>query len=159
MQYRQSTIDSVESTEEYLSSIIGLPLHYVLKSPDTELYDFGFGKPREIDNWYGKIRKLCPYTLHVLCDFSVLDSRERIEEIEFDGNSTPEKEEPVMKGLVGKKVQAVKVIQNHDLIIDFKFKRLWFITNSDSEESWRFFATDLKQPHIVASAHELWVEW
>ena len=158
MQHRQSTIDHVVSTEEYLSSIIGLPLHYVLKSPDTELYDFGFGEPRKIDNWYGKTRRLCPYTLHVLCDFSVLDSRERIAEIEFNGNSTPEMVEPVMKGLIGKKVQAVKIIQDHDLIIEFEFKRLWFITNSDFEESWRFFATDLKQPHIVASMHELWVE-
>ena len=37
-----------QEAEEFLRPLIGQALRYALKSPDTELYDFGFGKPVEV---------------------------------------------------------------------------------------------------------------
>ena len=37
-----------QEAEKFLRPLVGQPLRYALKSPDTELYDFGFGKPVEV---------------------------------------------------------------------------------------------------------------
>ena len=77
-----------ESAILYLQTLINQPLCYGIKSPDTDLYDFGFGELVEVMGWCGK-RKSCTQVLHVMCRFKVIWKKEknRIDEYHEDTNS------------------------------------------------------------------------
>lgn len=60
-----------QEAEEFLRPLVGQPLRYALKSPDTELYDFGFGKPVEVTR-LGIRRRIGTYSIHALCRFRIL---------------------------------------------------------------------------------------
>ncbi len=57
---------------EILRTLVDLPLCYGLKSPDMDLYDFGFGNIVNVmDSYWGRT-EVCTRTLHVTCRFKVI---------------------------------------------------------------------------------------
>ena len=85
----EKTVNRQEA-EEFLRPLVGQPLRYALKSPDTELYDFGFGKPVEVTR-LGIRRRIGTYSIHALCRFKILwDNSER--EAEEYCENTPSEE-------------------------------------------------------------------
>lgn len=55
-----------------IGTLNGQPLLYALKSPDTELYDFGFGNLVDSVNRHGIRKEIAEVSLHILCRFKVI---------------------------------------------------------------------------------------
>lgn len=138
---------------EYLKGLVGQPLLYALKSPDTELYDFGFGEPIEKVNRQGKQFEVGSHILHVLCRFEVI-CRKGMHRIDRYYEDTPLEEfQKGIQHLIGHKVTRIALSDKNDLWVEFDFGNYWavFATFENKEESWRYFSADIKKPHLVAS--------
>lgn len=141
---RQSAID-------YLNTLIGQPLLYVLKSPDTELYDFGFGELVEVADRRGQRRKIGTHIIHALCRFKVIwRNGERRVDIYYE-DTPPEEVYSKINHLVGVKVSRIGLSDKNDLWLDFGDYWMVFATFESGEESWRFFTASKSDPHLVAS--------
>ena len=124
---------------------------YAIKSPDTELYDFGFGELVEVVNRRGIRKRIGTHTLHALCRFKVIwrNCEHRVDKYYED---TPcEKFHSESKRLIGPKVRQVELSDKNDLWLDFGDYWVVFATFENGEESWRFFTSDIDDPHLVAS--------
>jgi len=99
----------------FLDSIIGRKLAYAIKSPDTELYDFGFGEEREMEDK----RMLPPYILHVLCRFKIIhkDGSTKVQICHED--TTPNVFNKKIEPLIGLSVKRVGLSDKNDLWLDF----------------------------------------
>ena len=136
---------------EFLQTLVGLPLCYGLKSPDMDLYDFGFGNMGDVMNPCGDGKGVCTHILHVICRFKVIwkNGERRINKYYED---TPfEKFHSEVKRLIGLKVRRVALSDKNDLWLDFGDCWVVFATFENGEESWRFFTSDIDAPHLVAS--------
>ena len=135
----------------FLQTLIGQPLLYALKSPDTELYDFGFGELVEVVNRHGIPRKIGAHTVHALCRFQVIwkTGERRVDKYYED---TPcETFRAEIQPLLGLQVKRVALSDKNDLWLDFGDYWVVFATFENGEESWRFFTSDIALPHLVAS--------
>ena len=141
----------------FLNSLVGHPLLYAVKSPDTELYDFGFGKLVETENRRGKRKTVGTQSLHVLCRFKVIwkTGKKRLDIYHEDTPS--EKFYSEVKQLIGLNVKRIALSDKNDLWIDFDDCWIVFATFENGEESWRFFVWDRAVPHLVAS--NLWLDF
>ena len=136
---------------DYLQILVGQPLQYALKSPDTELYDFGFGAFVAVRDYHGKDREICTHILHATCRFKVIwrNGENRVDKYYED---TPSEEfHSAIKRIVGLKVVRIGLSDKNDLWIDFGDYWIVFATFEDSEESWRFFTAYDDMPHMVVS--------
>lgn len=141
-----------------LNSLVGLQMRYGLKSPDTELYDFGFGEFVWVTNKKGKPHKICEYTLHVLCRFKVIwRNGEPCIKRYYEDTSSEEFCNDV-KRLIGHRVKRVALSQKNDLWLDFEEYWIVFATSETEDESWRFFSAERCAPHLVASNSSLRLE-
>ena len=92
-----------QEAEEFLRPLVGQPLRYALKSPDTELYDFGFGKPVEVTR-LGIRRRIGTYSIHALCRFKILwENSERGAE-EYCENTPSEDFSIKISHLIGREI-------------------------------------------------------
>ncbi len=141
---------------EYLNTLVGQPLRYGAKSPDTELYDFGFGDEIEVDSpHWGRIT-VCPLVLHALCRFRVI-SRDAERRVDTYYEDTPSEQfHQHIKHLLGFTVKRVGVSDKHDLWLDLGDYWMVFATYENGEESWRFFHYH-SDKHLVAS--DLWMDF
>lgn len=142
---------------KFLHALTGQPLLYALKSPDTELYDFGFGDLVEVVNYRGKQKKIATHTLHSLCRLKVIwrNYENRVDKYYED---TPfEKFHSEINRLVGLKVERVELSDKNDLWLDFGKYWVVFITFENGEESWRFLTSEIDVPHLVAS--DSWLQF
>lgn len=139
---------------EYLTRLEGQILRYGIKSPDTELYDFGFGNA--IDD-SGAVVDGCTHYLHVLCRFKVIwnNGEKRTDIYDEDTSSHIFKAE--VKHLIGRKVRRIALSDKNDLWLDFGDFHMVFATFENGEESWRFFSRDRTLPHLIAS--DVWLEF
>ena len=130
----------------FLDSIIGQKLAYAIKSPDTELYDFGFGEERETEDK----RMLPPYILHVLCRFKIIhkDGSTKVQICHED--TTPNVFNKKIEPLIGLSVKRVGLSDKNDLWLDFGAYWVVFATFED-DEAWRFFISGSDMPHLVAT--------
>lgn len=136
---------------EFLQTIVDLSLCYGLKSPDMDLYDFGFGNEVNVTNPCSGGKKVCTHILHVTCRFKMIwkNGEHRVNKYYED---TPcEKFHSEVKQLVGLKVRRVALSDKNDLWLDFGDYWVVFATFENGEESWRFFTCDIESPHLVAS--------
>lgn len=141
----------------FLEALVGQPLCYGLKSPDTELYDFGFGTMVEVDSWRGGKKTICAQTIHALCRFRIIQKNgtnqsewyyEDTPHNRFRHNITP---------LIGLCVKRIALSEKNDLWLDLGDYWIVFVTYENGDESWRFFVSDRDKPHLVAS--NLWVRF
>lgn len=137
----------------YLNELIGKQLWYGLKSPDTELFDFGFGEFVEIgytDVDYDE----CKYAIHALCKFKIVYKKEKFRVARYYYGTTYDEFSLQAKTLIGSVVQRIDIGPKNDLLLDFEEFTIVFSTNKDEEESWRFFARDEEKPHLVVTNTE-----
>ncbi|MBQ2960899.1 MAG: hypothetical protein IJE09_06725 [Oscillospiraceae bacterium] len=136
----------------FLDSIIGQKLAYAIKSPDTELYDFGFGEERETDD----NRMLPPYILHILCRFKIIhkDGSRKVQICHED--TTPKSFNKKIEPLIGLSVKRVGLSDKNDLWLDFGAYWVVFATFEEADdEAWRFFIYRSYEPHLVATSSVL----
>ena len=135
----------------FLDSIIGQKLAYAIKSPDTELYDFGFGEERETEDK----RMLPPYILHVLCRFKIIhkDGSRKVRICHED--TEPKAFNKKIEPLIGLSVKRVGLSDKNDLWLDFGAYWVVFATFEDGDEAWRFFISGSDEPHLVATSNVL----
>lgn len=135
----------------FLQRLINQPLCYGIKSPDMDLYDFGFGKHTEIVNWRNEKQDVCVFTLHVTCRFKIIwrNGKRRVDKYYED---TPcEEFHSEIKRLIGLHVKRVGLSDKNDLWLDFGDYWVVFVTFEDVEESWCFFTFDESNTYLVAS--------
>ena len=137
---------------EFISALVGQPLCYGIKSPDMDLYDFGFGSAVSAAGLKGKV---CEYTLHVTCRFKVIwrNAEKRVDV--YDESSPCKRFHSELRPLLGLKVRRIALSDKNDLWLDFGDCWMVFATFEDVEESWRFFTYDKNKPHLVASDSKL----
>ena len=136
---------------EFVQTLIGCPFIYAIKSPDTELYDFGFGELVDTLNRQGKSKKIGTHMVHALCRFKVIwkDGSRRVDSYFED---TPYQVFcSDAKRFIGLKVIQVALSDKNDLWLDLGDCWIVFATYENGEESWRFFTDNRNMPHIVAS--------
>ena len=136
---------------EFLRTLVNLSLCYGLKSPDTDLYDFGFGNMVNIMNPYGGGKEVCTHILHVICRFKVIwkNGERRVDK--YYEYTPCEKFHSEVQRLLGMKVRRVALSDKNDLWLDFGDYWVVFATFENGEESWRFFTSDIDGPHLVVS--------
>ena len=142
---------------EFLNELVGKPLLYVLKSPDTELYDFGFGRLVEKANRFGKRKTIGSYILHTLCRIKIIErGRKNKIDIYYEDASC----EIVYSGfqrLIGLPIKRVALSDKNDLWLDFGDYWMVVVTFENGEESWRYFTSETERCHLVAS--DSWLEF
>ena len=144
-----------QEAEEFLRPLVGQPLRYALKSPDTELYDFSFGKPVEVTR-LGIRRRIGTYSIHALCRFKILwENSERGAE-EYCENTPSEDFSIKISHLIGREIMELGLSEKNDLWLDMGDCRIVWTTYENGEESWRFLAADTNVPHLVVS--NSWME-
>lgn len=145
-----------EDALKYLQAIVGQPIGYGIKSPDLDLYDFGFGNAIEIWNAGDVLGGRYSFVLHAICSFKIVEkSTQRA--FRYYGDSLPEKFHFYFKSLLGLRVEKIELNNKNDLKIDFGDVYIVFYTIEDGDESWRFFTSKEEDPHLVAS--NLWLRF
>ncbi len=141
----------------FLETLVNQVLRYGLKSPDMDLYDFGFGDSSGIKKEYRKIREICTHFLHVTCRFKVI-WRNGDKRIDIFYEDTPcEEFHQAVKQLIGMRVKRVALSDKNDLWLDFGDCWVVFATFENGEESWRLFSSNREIHHLVAS--DSWVDF
>lgn len=141
---------------DFLTLLADQPLRYGIKSPDMDLYDFGFGDDVEVMGCRGQ-RTVCRYILHAVCRFKVIwqDGSRRVDRY-YEDTSNVLFREAVQK-LLGNRVKRVALSEKNDLWMDFGDFWMVFATFENNKESWRFFRMDQDAPHLIAA--DSWMEF
>ena len=135
----------------FLEELVSQPLCYGFKSPDTELYDFGFGTVVEVDSWRGGKKTMCAQTIHALCRFRIIQ-KIGVTRSEWYYEDTPQhKFNQDIAPLIGLCVKRIALSEKNDLWLDLGDYWIVFVTYETEDESWRFFISNIEQPHLVAS--------
>lgn len=143
---------------EFLQMLVNQPLSYGIKSPDMDLYDFGFGRLIEVTDRHNRGKKVAAYTLHATCRFKVIwrNGERRVDK--YDEDTPCEQFHSEIKRLIGLNVKRVALSEKNDLWFDFGDYWMVFATFENGEESWRFFTfLDSDTPHLVAS--DSWLDF
>lgn len=135
----------------FLQSLVDLYLCYGIKSPDMDLYDFGF--VNEINSIHRSDKKKVVYThcLHVVCRFKVIWKIGNNKTDIYHENTSCEKFHSKIAYLIGMKVKRVALSEKNDLWLDFGDCWVVFVTVENNEESWRLISPDTDAAHLVAS--------
>ncbi len=135
------------------------PINYIVKSPDMDMYDFGFGQDVITIDFNGLSTKVSKYVLHAVCNIEVM-WRDKTRKSDLFFEDTPvEKATTLASCISGFKVKRVALSDKNDLWLDLGLCWIIFITNEDDEESWRFFSfSSADNAHIVATSTCLCLE-
>lgn len=141
----------------FLQTLVGQPLLYAIKSPDTELYDFGFGELIECVNHRGKPKRIGTHILHILCRFKVIWKNNERKVDRYYEDTPCEEFNSNIQHVIGLAVKRVALSSKNDLWLDFGACWIVFVTVVSGGESWRFFFSDTEIPHLVAA--DAWLEF
>lgn len=142
------------NAQEFLQTLVDQPLCYGIKSPDMDLYDFGFGNMTEAVNPYGGVKN-CTHILHITCRFKMIWKNGEHRVVKYYEDTPCEQFHSEVNRLVGLKVKRVALSDKNDLWLDFGDYWVVFATFENGEESWRLFTSDINSPHLVASDSRL----
>ena len=129
---------------ECLQKLVGKTLSYAIKSPDMELYDFGFGIDQD------SIKEAL-YILHLLCRFRIVYTDKQGKSKLYTEDTSSKKFHCEILPLIGQKVKRIGTNEVNDIFIDYGAIKMIVLTNADNEESWRYFSTNKDLPHLVVS--------
>lgn len=146
-----NTSNEKKEIAAFVKQLIGEPLTYAIKSPGTELYDFGFGKRVKTVGYDGVERIKEEYCLHILCQFKVVRKGKIDCAIIYNEKTKSDEFKRDISSLIGKKVKNIEIGSKNELILDFSDYSIEFVTDNNGEESWRFFTAHIELPHVVAS--------
>ena len=149
-------ITTAEDAKEYLSKMIGKPLQYALKSPDLDLYDFGFGGWIQTINRKGRLHTVTTYSIHAQCPLKVIWRNGTGRADLYDGDTDSHHFHKETESLLGLPVKRVELSDKNDLWVDLGDYWIVFISWENDEESWRYFLSGGNDPHLVAS--NKWLE-
>lgn len=150
----------LQKANEYLNRLIGQPMLYAIKSPDVNLYDFGFGELVEVVGYRGQPHEVGLHTLHAQCRFRVIWRKNERKVFTYYEDTPSEKFHSEIGRLIGQKVKRVVLSDKNDLWLEFgDGGECWvvFATFENDEESWRFFTFDEENLHLVAA--DSWMEF
>jgi hypothetical protein len=136
---------------EFIQSLVDQSLCYGIKSPDTDLYDFGFGNMVNAANTSSGGKEVCPFILHATCRFKVIWKNGECRVDKYHEDTPCEIFHSEVKRFVGLKVKRVELSDKNDLWLDLGDYWIVFATFENGEESWRFFTPGIDSPHLVAS--------
>ena len=143
--------DIRQESLSFLNLLIDEPLSYGIKSPDMDLYDFGFGQLLRVPTKRDLDRKVGMFALHATCRFKII-RRIREHYVQCYYEDTPAEEfHRSIKPLVGLCVKRIGLSTKNDLWLDFGDYWMVFATFENDEESWRFFAFTDDKRHLVAA--------
>ena len=144
--------------EKYLQALVGLHLSYVRKAYDFDMFEFCFEQKHSVflqtaPNNTASREKLT-LILHAICELKVIWPNKRTNVYNAE---TPLKQFYTnINQLLSLSVKRIALSDKNDLWIDLGVCWIVFITFESNEESWRFFTTEKKHPHLVAS--DLWLQ-
>lgn len=136
---------------ESLQSLVNQSLVYGIKSPDTELYDFGFAKASEYENGRDKQQREFDLVVHCVCCVRVIRRSVKSVVERYDGDSDYSVFASSIGRLLGLPVKRVALSDKNDLWLDFGEYWMVLVTFEDDEESWRFFSSGGGTPHMVVT--------
>ena len=134
------------TAELYVQQLKDKYLCYGIKSPDIDLYDFGFSGQMEAKQ---NSNNCFWYILHITCEFKVIWKNKCIEY--YDANTNTSQFSANIQKLIGLKVQRVTLSEKHDLWLDLGKYWVVFIAFETGLESWRFFTSSKEDAHLVVS--------
>lgn len=146
-----------EKALKYLQTLVDKPLCYGIKSPDMELYGFGFGEWVSVPGKNNQMHRKCTHIIHVLCNFEVIWRNGRKQVDKYYDDTPHEKFHLEIQKLLGLTVKRVGLGEFNDLWLDLGDFWIVFTTDDGGEESWRFFMSDSGAPHLVAS--DTWLDY
>ena len=139
------------SAISFLQTLNNQQLCYGMKSPDTDLYDFGFGEFVEFVSRDRNTRELCTSVLHVTCRFKVIWRNKKRRILRFYEDTSHIKFHSEIQHLIGLRIQRVALSSKNDLWLDLGDCWIVFATFENGEESWRLFTLKEESPHLIAS--------
>lgn len=139
------------SALQFLNSLLGQRLCYGLKSPDTDLYDFGLGQFIKTYDFKGNLCEVSTHTLHATCRFKIISRSYPDKTNIFDEESDANEFDSHISNLIGLPIVRVALSEKNDLWLDFHDYWMVFATFEDGEESWRYFLTNDNSQLLVAS--------
>ena len=151
-------MNNESNISRFLETLVQQPLVYCLKSPDTELFDFGFGAYVDIATRRGK-HTICTHTIHTLCPLKIIQ-RTGAKQSRWYYEDTPHDSfQSDVTPLIGLTIKRVALSKKNDLWLDLGDYWIVFATyeDGDDDEAWRFFVSDEDKPHLVAS--DTWVRF
>lgn len=125
------------------SLLLGATIDYALKSPDMNLYDFGFTYHLPNSPASQKI------ALHVMCSFVAKIGT--FEEKRYYGDSSNLHFYEHFNCLIGKSVCGISLGEKGDLGINFGQSHIKITPADDGNESWRIFCDCKYSSHLVVS--------
>lgn len=140
---------------EFLQTLVNQTLCYGIKSPDMDLYDFGFSN-RVLD-FDKDAKEAYAHFLHVVCRFKVIWRRGKRRIVIYDEDTPSEKFQTECSRLVGLNVRCALLSEKNDLWLDFGDCWVVFATFENGEESWRLFTPKVEGPCLVAS--DAWLDF
>lgn len=139
-----------EEAQKRLDEMLGCTIEFAGKSPDTELYIFEFSDSQDAGEIAESTEERCIFKLHLLCRFKVIWRKRRITDTYYEDTSS-EAFASQASQLMGQPIKRTGLSDKNDLWLDFGDFWMVFATFENDEESWRFFYSDKKKPHLVAS--------
>ena len=136
---------------EFLELLIDKPLCYGIKSPDMDLYDFGFGPLRHVPCRQDPKREVGTFTLHVTCRFKIICKIGKSRVQRFYEDTASEEFHCAIQPVIGLPVKRVALSDKNDLWLDLGDYWIVFATFENGKESWRFFTFTDDTRHLVAS--------
>ena len=135
----------------FLESLIGAPLCYGIKSPDMDLYDFGFGPMINVPSRHNSMREVGTFCLHIICRFKIISKvGERSVNRYYEDTPTEEFHCAIMP-LIGLHVKRIAISDKNDLWLDLGDYWIVFVTFENGKESWRFFTFTEDRRYLVAA--------
>ena len=132
------TENSRERAIAFLQSLVGQSLSYAIKSPDMDLYNFGFGDSLQ-------------YILHVVCRLKVIWKDGSSRRDCYDEDTPSDIFSRAIEQILGAPVKRIELSDKNDLWLDCGEFWIVFATFENGEESWRVFAANGVGKHLVAA--------
>lgn len=135
----------------FLNTLAGSKLCYGIKSPDMDLYDFGFCQPSCNQITLQSAQDDCSFVLHCTCRFKVIWQHESNRTVTYREDTPAEVFHADIQALLGMSVICVTLSETNDLWLDFGDCLLMFATHESNDEAWRLFIPGRLDSHLVAS--------
>lgn len=137
--------------QEFVSELEGWSIAYGIKSPDMDLYDFGFVKAENAISYDGNVDS-CRYILHAMCRFEII-WQNGTKDVEAYYEDTPaDVFREKVKRILGLPIRRPSLSEKNDLWLDLGECWIVFATYEEQEaDSWVLFVRGLKGPFLAAT--------
>lgn len=134
-----------------LEALVDQPLRFAFLYPEWGMFDFGLGE--YIVDLYGPkgVRILPKHIVHGQYRIIINQKIGQTGLHKFNIHSDPKEFRDYVSNLIGLRVKRIGMDAWNTLFLDFGDYWVFFVTEKNGEESWRYFTVPLPQRHLVAS--------